>query len=224
MVLASPCTSAGSPSISTETVQPASDQIARGYQAVTAVISFAAEHHDVPAVRQFAQDKASHGASGVLHQFERRDPEAFGGDPIGCAHLISGQYLHLISIVEHSCCSDLNRDLLCLEMLKGLGEAGGFAVCLLASELDGRLERSARTIKCLPRKVLFSCFGGRKRSYSMGKISTPGVLRLRASSAVSHDKSVTRSAQDDDFVGILKKNIPNRLVLMGRSSGYAVIN
>jgi hypothetical protein len=34
----------------------------------------------------------------------------------------------------------------------------------------------------------------------MGKISTAGVLRLRAASAMSHDKSVRRSAQDDDFV------------------------
>jgi hypothetical protein len=36
----------------------------------------------------------------------------------------------------------------------------------------------------------------------MGKISTAGVLRLRATSAVSRDKSVRRSAQDDDFVGV----------------------
>ena len=72
-------------------------QIARCYQAVTAVVPFAAEHHDVPAVGQFAQDEASHGAPGMLHQFERRDPEAFGGDPIGCAHLVSGQYLHLLA-------------------------------------------------------------------------------------------------------------------------------
>jgi hypothetical protein len=34
----------------------------------------------------------------------------------------------------------------------------------------------------------------------MGKISTIGVLRLRAIKRVSRDKSVTRSAQDDDFV------------------------
>jgi hypothetical protein len=32
---------------------------------------------------------------------------------------------------------------------------------------------------------------------------------------VSRDKSVKRSAQDDDFVGVLKKNIPNKLALMG---------
>jgi hypothetical protein len=32
---------------------------------------------------------------------------------------------------------------------------------------------------------------------------------------VSRDKSVRRSAQDDDFVGVLKKNIPNKLALMG---------
>ena len=30
---------------------------------------------------------------------------------------------------------------------------------------------------------------------------------------------MTRCAQDDDFVGGLKKNIPNRLVLLGSSSG-----
>src|ERR1700723_1176087 len=34
----------------------------------------------------------------------------------------------------------------------------------------------------------------------MGKMSTLGVLRLRATSAVSRDKSVRRSAQDDVFV------------------------
>jgi hypothetical protein len=51
----------------------------------------------------------------------------------------------------------------------------------------------------------------------MGKISILGVLRLRAISAVSRDKSVTRSAQDDDFVGVLTRNIQNKLALMGRS-------
>ena len=55
----------------------------------------------------------------------------------------------------------------------------------------------------------------------MGKISTAGVLRLRATSAVSRDKSVRRCAQDDDFVGVLKKNIPNKLALMGRSPGLS---
>jgi hypothetical protein len=45
----------------------------------------------------------------------------------------------------------------------------------------------------------------------MGKISPAGVLRLRAISAVSRDKSVMRSAQDDDFVGALAKDIPNKL-------------
>jgi hypothetical protein len=39
----------------------------------------------------------------------------------------------------------------------------------------------------------------------MGKISPLGVLRLRATIAVSRDKSVRRSAQDDDFVGVLTK-------------------
>jgi hypothetical protein len=33
---------------------------------------------------------------------------------------------------------------------------------------------------------------------------------------VSRDKPVKRSAQDDDFVGVLKKNIPKKVALMGR--------
>jgi hypothetical protein len=53
----------------------------------------------------------------------------------------------------------------------------------------------------------------------MGKISTFGVLRLRATKAVPRDRSVWRSAQDDGFVGVLKKNIPNKLALLGRSPG-----
>jgi hypothetical protein len=48
---------------------------------------------------------------------------------------------------------------------------------------------------------------------SIGKISILGVLRLRASSAVSRDKPVRRSAQDDNFVGVSTKNIPNKLAL-----------
>jgi hypothetical protein len=45
---------------------------------------------------------------------------------------------------------------------------------------------------------------------SMDKISTAEVLRFRATSAVSRDKSVRRSAQDDDFERILTKNIVNK--------------
>ena len=77
------------------------------------------------------------------------------------------------------------------------------------------------TIKCVPQQILFSGFGGRKAPSSMGKISTAGVLRLRATSAVSRDKSVRRSAQDDDFVGGLTKNIRNKLTLVDTALGYA---
>src|ERR1700722_6347448 len=38
-------------------------------------------------------------------------------------------------------------------------------------------------------------------------------------SAVLGDKSVTRSAQDDDSVGVLAKNIPNKFPLMGLRPG-----
>jgi hypothetical protein len=50
-------------------------------------------------------------------------------------------------------------------------------------------------------------FGGGKGPNSMGKLSTFGVLRLRAAKPVSRNTSVMRSAQDDDFVGLLMKNI-----------------
>jgi hypothetical protein len=43
----------------------------------------------------------------------------------------------------------------------------------------------------------------------MGETSTAEVLRLRATSVVSSDKSVMRSAQDDEFMWVLTKNNPN---------------
>jgi hypothetical protein len=49
----------------------------------------------------------------------------------------------------------------------------------------------------------------------MGKIDTAEVLRLRAPSAVPRDKTLKRSAQDDGFVGVLKKSVPDKLPLMG---------
>ncbi len=69
-------------------------------------------------------------------------------------------------------------------------------------------------------RILFSGLGGRKAPNGMDKISTAGVLRLRATKRCSRDKSVRRSAQDDDFVEVLKKNIPNKLALMGRSPSH----
>ena len=47
-----------------------------------------------------------------------------------------------------------------------------------------------------------------------GKKSSAGVLRLRATSAVSRDKSVRRSAQDDDSVGVSTKNTLSKLARM----------
>jgi hypothetical protein len=52
---------------------------------------------------------------------------------------------------------------------------------------------------------------------SMGRIGTAEVLRLRATSALARDKSVGRSAQDDDSVAVLTKNILDKLALLGRS-------
>src|SRR6266702_2025593 len=64
----------------------------------------------------------------------------------------------------------------------------------------------------------------------MSRISAPrgsfGYAQDRsfdsAPSAVPRDKSVRRFAQDDDFVGGLKKNTPNRLTLVDASPGLAL--
>jgi hypothetical protein len=48
----------------------------------------------------------------------------------------------------------------------------------------------------------------------MGKISIAGVLRLRATSAVSRDKSVRRFAQDDDFVASWRCKNQRRLSVL----------
>jgi hypothetical protein len=45
----------------------------------------------------------------------------------------------------------------------------------------------------------------------------PGSFDSAPPSAVSRDQSVRRSAQDDDFAGVLAKNIADKLALMGRS-------
>jgi hypothetical protein len=63
-------------------------------------------------------------------------------------------------------------------------------------------------------QILLSGLGGRKAPSSMGKISSAEVLRLRAASGVSRDQSVRRSAQDDDFMGVLTKNTLNKLALI----------
>jgi hypothetical protein len=65
-------------------------QVPRRHQAVAAVVASAAEHHDPPALGQFTQNEAGRGAPGVLHQFQRRDPEAIGRDLVGDPHFVSG--------------------------------------------------------------------------------------------------------------------------------------
>jgi hypothetical protein len=62
--------------------------------------------------------------------------------------------------------------------------------------------------------------GGRKAPSSMGETSPAEVLRLRATSAVSRNRSARRFAQDDGFVGVSTENILNKLALMGRSPGH----
>jgi hypothetical protein len=75
--------------------------------------------------------------------------------------------------------------------------------------------------KCVSQRILLSGFARRKAPSSMGKISTAEVLRLRATSSVSRDKSVRRSAQDDDSVRVLTTNTLNKSALMGNGSGPA---
>jgi hypothetical protein len=58
----------------------------------------------------------------------------------------------------------------------------------------------------------------------MGNIRPSGSFDSAPSSTVSRDRSVTRSAQDDDFVGVLTKNLQNKLALMGLHPGYNLVN
>ena len=68
--------------------------------------------------------------------------------------------------------------------------------------LEARTQRSTPDHSSAYRsRVLLSGVGGRKAPSSMGRLNAAEVLRLRATRAVSRDKSVRRSAQDDDFVG-----------------------
>jgi hypothetical protein len=54
----------------------------------------------------------------------------------------------------------------------------------------------------------------------MGKMSLAGVLRLRAAMALSRDKSVKRSAQDDDFAASWRreKRAPFRTSVVRQTS------
>jgi hypothetical protein len=70
-------------------------------------------------------------------------------------------------------------------------------------------------IQCVSQQILLSGIGGRKAPSRMGKMSTAEVLRLRATSAVSRDKSERRSAQDDDSVGCIDEKHPKQVSAYG---------
>jgi hypothetical protein len=67
---------------------------------------------------------------------------------------------------------------------------------------------------------LFSGFSGRKGPNSVGKISTVGSFDSAPPSVLTRDRSVRRSAQDDVFVGVVTKNIPNTLALQDAVLGW----
>jgi hypothetical protein len=97
------------------------------------------------------------------------------------------------------------KRLLCLKVTE---------TCVPASPGRNSVRRDVPvTFKCVPQQD-----GGRKAPNSMGRISTVGVLRLRAIKPASPDKSVRRRAQDDVFVRVLTKSIPPRLTLMELTS------
>ena len=72
---------------------------------------------------------------------------------------------------------------------------------------DDYMKRFTRDYQAPSQQIPLSGFGGRKAPRSMGKTNTP-----RSFDSAPHKRSVTRSicersAQDDDFVGVLTKNI-----------------
>ena len=82
--------------------------------------------------------------------------------------------------------------------------------------VDFRVEQALQRSR--PQGKTLSGFGGRKAPSSRGKLSTAKVLRIRATSAVSRDKSVRRSAQDDVFVvgWRHKKSASSRILLFAK--------
>ena len=88
MALGSPCSFGGVTQHQHGNSTAGFCQMARSYQAIPTVVSLAAQHHDAPALGQLAQNKPAYGAPGMLHQFQRRNAEALGRDPIGCPHLV----------------------------------------------------------------------------------------------------------------------------------------
>ena len=74
-------------------------------------------------------------------------------------------------------------------------------------------------VMCVPQQDPVLGLRCLKAPNSTGKITSSGSFDSAPSSAVSLDKSARRFAQDDGFVGVLTKNISNRLAVMGSSPG-----
>jgi hypothetical protein len=79
------------------------------------------------------------------------------------------------------------------------------------------------TIQCISQQILLSGFVDRKALNSMDKISIAEVLRLRATSAVSRNPSVRRSAQDDDSVGEPEKKQQVAPLRLARDDKFKVL-
>src|SRR5437762_12427019 len=69
-------------------------QLARRDKAVTTVVAFATDDADAPRFRILFKAELRHRGAGILHQGERRDAVALGGDPIDLAHLGGGDDFH----------------------------------------------------------------------------------------------------------------------------------
>ena len=79
-------------------------QTARHHHAVAAVISLAAENHDI-ARRQIGKVSLQiirHARARVLHQLQAGNAVALGGQPVHLAHLFRGKHFHGSSIMARS--------------------------------------------------------------------------------------------------------------------------
>jgi hypothetical protein len=114
-------------------------------------------------------------------------------------------------VLSYPCCSELfNHRARTGRPRHGLSrsrepELASILLCPAPTSTFSAAIQARFTIKCLSQQILLSGFGGRKAPSSIGKVSTAEVLRLRATSTVSRNQSVRRSAQDDDSVGSLTK-------------------
>src|SRR5262252_769343 len=79
-------------------------QLAGNYQAISAIVAFAAHQRDAASLRILLEDELGDRGAGIVHQGQRRHTVASSGGAIDLAHLGCGSDLHAELVAESSNC------------------------------------------------------------------------------------------------------------------------